>query len=100
MADFSITDLITAPILAVNEAEAKNALQFVEHLQEHLFEPDEQGNSPSPSLKTLNFVFDRMDQQGRLEKYEVSLPMMQFVPFGGVAIDRAVLKYNLHVQAE
>lgn len=97
MTEFDLRGLISAPIVAVNEAESDSAASFVELLHEFAFETGDDGTR---SLKELSFAFDRVDADGETRVQRVVLPLIHFVPMGGLSIQEATLNYSLRLDAE
>lgn len=98
MSDFDLMELIAAPIIAMNEAESDNAVRFVELLQDFAFIEDPV--TGAKKLQNLEFSFDRADADGQIRVQTVSIPLLQFMPIGGVSIDQATLNYALKLQPQ
>lgn len=95
MADFDLHELISAPIIAMNEAEAQNSARYVELLEDYAFEaPDKDGRRP---LSTLAFSYARAEPDGTASLQNVEIPLIQFLPISGVAIEQAKLNYALKI---
>jgi hypothetical protein len=103
--------LLAAPISAFNEAEAANAVRFVELLTEYACVEESSGEAPD-SLSTtrvprprprrfreLAFEIERRNELGAPERREIRIPLFQLIPVGGVSIERAKLSYALAVDA-
>ena len=93
MSDFGLEELIAAPIIAMNEAEAENAARYVELLDNYAFETSVQGGPKK--LSTLAFSYARIEPDGTPSLQSVEIPLIQFLPISGVAIDQAKLNYAL-----
>jgi hypothetical protein len=93
MADFDLYELIAAPIIAMNEAEAQNAARYVDLLEDYAFE-DKDGQR---KLSTLAFSYARAEADGTASLQSVEIPLIQFLPISGVAIDQAKLNYALKI---
>lgn len=93
MSDFGLEELIAAPIIAMNEAEAENAARYVELLDEYAFETSVKGGPKK--LSTLAFSYARVEADGTASLQSVEIPLIQFLPISGVAIDQAKLNYAL-----
>jgi hypothetical protein len=104
--------LLAAPISAVNEAEAANAVRFVELLTEYACveeaSPNETPEAPSTTrdpgprprrFRELAFEIERRNELGAPERREIRIPLLQLIPVGGVSIERAKLSYALAVDA-
>lgn len=109
--EFDLSELLAAPIRALNEAEAASAVHFVELLLEQMLEPPaarEQtapaaaGGVPeagAPRLRQLSFDMQRVEADGRTRTHSLTIPLLQLLPFGGVSIDQATLAYGLTLRA-
>ena len=114
MADeFDLSELIAAPIRALNEAEAAAASRFVELFLEYTLEAAPDGMAtrqvrtaadapgtaaqapPLPRLRQLSFEMHRADPDGQIRAHTLTVPLLQLLPFGGVSIDQATLHYGL-----
>ena len=95
MADFDLHELISAPIIAMNEAEAQNSARYVELLENYAFE--DLDNSGTRRLSTLAFSYARAEPDGTASLQSVEIPLIQFLPISGVAIDQAKLNYALKI---
>jgi len=93
MSDFGLEELIAAPIIAMNEAEAENAARYVELLDNYAFETSVKGGLKK--LSTLAFSYARIEADGTASLQSVEIPLIQFLPISGVAIDQAKLNYAL-----
>jgi len=93
MSDFGLEELIAAPIIAMNEAEAENAARYVELLDNYAFETAVKGGPKK--LSTLAFSYARIEADGTQSLQSVEIPLIQFLPISGVAIDQAKLNYAL-----
>lgn len=95
MADFDLFELISAPIIAMNEAEAQNSARYVELLEDYAFEtPDKAGRR---ALSTLAFSYARAEADGTATLQSIEIPLIQFLPISGVAIEQAKLNYALKI---
>jgi hypothetical protein len=118
MADeFDLSDLIAAPIRALNEAEAAAATRFLELLLDYALEhPTEDPAAaaarpaagadaaqaeatPTPRLRQFTFDMERVDPDGVTRTHRLSVPLFQLLPFGGVSIDQATLNYGVTLRA-
>ncbi len=95
MADFDLHELLAAPILAMNEAEAQNSARYVELLEEYAFEPAKAGGIRK--LSTLSFSYMRAEPDGTAQLQNVEIPLVQFLPISGVSIETAKLNYALKI---
>jgi len=93
MSDFGLEELIAAPIIAMNEAEAENAARYVELLDNYAFENSVKGGPKK--LSTMAFSYARIEADGTQSLQSVEIPLIQFLPISGVAIDQAKLNYAL-----
>jgi len=98
VADFDLMELISAPIIAMNEAESDNAARFVELLNEFAFRKNE--DTGESVLEKLKFSFDRVDPDGQTRTQNVEIPLIHFLPIGGIAIDQATLNYALKLDPQ
>ena len=99
MSDFDLHELISAPIIAMNEAEAENSIRYVELLESYAFDaPKKAGDAPS--LSTLAFTYARAEPDGTASLQSVEIPLIQFLPISGVAIDHATLNYALKINPQ
>ena len=97
MPDFDLYELISAPIIAMNEAEAENSARYVELLQEYAFEKAEEGETGPRKLSTLAFSYARAEPDGTASLQSVEIPLIQFLPISGIAIEEAKLNYALKI---
>jgi hypothetical protein len=107
--DFDLWELIAAPIKAMNEAEAGSATRFVELLLDYALEPvpaadPKQKTVVAPAaaptkLREVSFQMRRPTAPGQTETREITLPLLQLVPIGGVSINEATLNYGLSMSA-
>jgi hypothetical protein len=99
--DFDLSELISTPIAALNEAEAGAAARFVELLLDyaidHTVKSDAaEGTTP---LREVSFDMQRVAATGQMETRRISLPLLQLMPLGGVSIDQATLNYGFSMRA-
>jgi hypothetical protein len=103
MADeFDLSDLIAAPIRALNEAEAAAATRFLELLLDYALEHPAGARAeaaPTPRLRQFSFDMERVDADGQTRTHRLSVPLFQLLPFGGVSIDQATLNYGVTLRA-
>lgn len=95
MPDFNLHELISAPIIAMNEAEAQNSARYVELLDEYAFDTSEKDGTKT--LSTLAFSYARVEPDGTASLQSVEIPLIQFLPISGIAIDQAKLNYALKI---
>lgn len=96
MPDFDLHELISAPIIAMNEAEAENSARYVELLEAYAF--DEAADKSAPrTLSTLAFSYARAEPDGTASIQSVEIPLIQFLPISGIAIEQAKLNYALKI---
>ena len=95
MADFDLYELISAPIIAMNEAESQNSARYVELLEDYAFEKvDETGQR---KLSKLAFSYARAEPDGTASLQTFEIPLIQFLPISGIAIETAKLNYALKI---
>jgi hypothetical protein len=95
MPEFDLYELISAPIIAMNEAEAQNSERYVELLEAYAFDKaDEKGQR---GLSKLEFSYARVEADGTATLQSVEIPLIQFLPISGVAIESAKLNYALKI---
>lgn len=95
MPDFNLHELISAPIIAMNEAEAQNSARYVELLEDYAFDTSEKDGTKT--LSTLAFSYARAEPDGTATLQSVEIPLIQFLPISGIAIDQAKLNYALKI---
>ncbi len=99
--------LIAAPVTAFNEAEAANGARFVELMTEYAFLPEPPGadcsqpgddstDGPRPlRFRELAFQVESRNELGQVERRDIRIPRIQYIPSGGLPLDQAQLKYAL-----
>ncbi len=99
--DADLDQLLAAPIVAMNDAQADAAATFFELLDRFAFEPAAPDADPSAPrrLRTISFVAERATSAG-VERREISLPLLQMIPLGGVTIDSANIRFSLALTAD
>lgn len=96
MPDFDLHELISAPIIAMNEAEAENSARYVELLEAYAFDAAEEKDG-TRTLSTLAFSYARVEPDGTASLQSVEIPLIQFLPISGIAIEQAKLNYALKI---
>lgn len=105
MADeHELWELIAAPIKAMNEAEAAGASRFVELFLDYALEAPPRANAArtgapeaaaAPRLREVRFDVMGAGADGEAVPHQLSVPLAQMLPFGGVCIDQATLTFGL-----
>lgn len=101
--EFDLHQLLAGPIVAMNDAQADAAASFYELFEQFAFEPQDtaaRGGAPEArSLRMISFVAERATAGG-IERRQISMPLLQMIPIGGIAIDSAKIEFSLAVNAE
>jgi len=101
--EFDLHQLLAGPIIAMNDAQADAAASFYEVFDQFAFEPAQQaagGAEPEPRrLRMISFVAERATAEG-IERRQISMPLLQMIPIGGIGIDSARIQFSLAVNAE
>jgi hypothetical protein len=99
--EFDLHQLLAGPIIAMNDAQADAAASFYELFDQFAFEPAAAtalADEPR-RLRTISFVAERATSEG-LERRQISMPLLQLIPIGGVGIDTARIQFSLALNAE
>ena len=99
--EFDLHQLLAGPIIAMNDAQADAAASFYELFDQFAFEPPvEAARSDEPRrLRTISFVAERATPEG-LERRQISMPLLQMLPIGGIGIETAKIQFSLALNAE
>lgn len=101
--EFDLHLLLAGPVIAMNDAQADAAASFYELFEQFAFEPAEaasRGAEPAARrLRMISFLAERATPSG-IERRQISMPLLQMIPIGGVAIDSAKIQFSLAVNAE
>lgn len=99
--EFDLHQLLAGPIIAMNDAQADAAASFYELFDQFAFEPPgEAALADEPRrLRTISFVAERATTEG-LERRQISMPLLQMIPIGGIGIDTARIQFSLALNAE
>lgn len=101
--EFDLHQLLAGPIIAMNDAQANAAASFYELFEQFAFETpgdsDDVVSSAARRLKMISFIAERA-VEGRLERRQISIPLIQMIPMGGIGIDSAKIEFSLAVNAE
>jgi hypothetical protein len=100
--EFDLHQLLAGPVIAMNDAQADAAASFYELFDQFAFEPAEAARAAEPAprrLRMISFVAERATAEG-VERRQISMPLLQMIPIGGVAIDSAKIQFSLAVNAE
>ena len=101
--EFDLHQLLAGPIIAMNDAQADAAASFYEVFDQFAFEPAQQaahGAEPEPRrLRMISFIAERATADG-IERRQISMPLLQMIPIGGIGIDSAKIQFSLAVNAE
>lgn len=99
--EFELRQLLAAPVVAMNDAQADAAATFVELLDQFAFEEPASGEARGAprSLRMIGFVAERAIAGGRVERREISMPLLQLIPLGGIGIDTARLEFTVALTA-
>lgn len=100
--DFDLHQLLAGPIIAMNDAQADAAASFYELFEQFAFDPASvapDGAQEPRRLKTISFIAERATPDG-IERRQISMPLLQMLPIGGVAIDSARIQFSLAINAE
>jgi hypothetical protein len=105
-----LNQLLAGPIIAMNDAQADAAASFYELFEAFAFETQPPAVSDpdlalasvaaepaARRLKMISFVAERRAPDGSLEKREISMPLLQMIPIGGIAIDSAKIEFSLAI---
>lgn len=106
--EFDLKQLLAAPVVAMNDAQADAAANFYDMLQAFAFEgPPPAANGAVAAvdagprrLRMISFIAESADADGRLHRREISMPLIQLIPIGGVGIDSARIEFSLAVDVE
>lgn len=99
--EFDLHHLLAGPIIAMNDAQADAAASFYELFDQFAFEPHADGSTAGEPrrLRTISFIAERATAEG-IERRQISMPLLQMIPIGGVAIDSAKMQFALALNAE
>jgi hypothetical protein len=98
--EVDLNALLAGPIIAMNDAQADAAASFFELFEQFAFEPPVDGDPAAPRrLRMISFVAERATAAG-VERREISMPLLQMIPIGGVAIDSAKIQFSVALNAE
>lgn len=100
--DFDLHHLLAGPVIAMNDAQADAAASFYDLFERFAFEPADRaargaGDAPR-RLRMISFLAERATPEG-IERRRISMPLLQMIPIGGVAIDSAKIEFALSVTA-
>jgi hypothetical protein len=99
--EVDLNALLAGPIIAMNDAQADAAASFFELFEQFAFEPPRADAGPSEPrrLRMISFVAERAIASG-VERREISMPLLQMIPIGGVAIDTARIQFSVALTAD
>ena len=95
-------EIIGGPLLAIIQAEAKAAQTTLEYIESVGFTDVKKGNAQKAAtdignLRMASFNYRKLDENGELAEFEVSVPVLSLVPIPAVQVRDAKIEFSVKI---